>query len=228
MPIILLDPWALVASGQPYTTTLPLGAGWAPGDVRLYFLSTSSSRSFTSASDGWSWLRASSSAASVSRTTAVLARELQAGDTDPQLTVSSPFGPNVAHLAVTIRGADVAALMGATPAMTGSSSNSSSVTAPSVAVGAGVLLTAHWITRTSGANSGDFAAPAGMTRQAWTLSDGPGGYNAVLASLPTTSGTSDARSASAASAGSWSAASLFVPEAAVAAGPEPGRALLAV
>lgn len=214
MPITAFAGWASVQSALPYTHPLELGAGWEPGDLRLFLLTVSSSRSFSGIPSGWTTLH---NATGGSRTIAVIARELVSGDSDPSVTVAGSAGINIGYLGVTLRGADNAEALGARPAL--ASGSSTNVTAPSVATGAGLLVTAHWITRTNGqADTGSWSVPSGMTARASSMSDGPNGYNVLVATEERTSGNSGTRAAGAPSSGSWDAASLFVPEAATAPG----------
>lgn len=220
MPISWFSGWALVASGQDYTNSIPLGTGWSPGDLRIFFLTTSTSRNFQTLPSGWTTLYNNTLG---SRTLAVIARELQSGDNDPSITISSPWGPNVAHSGVTLRDADNEAILGTTPSASDGPS-SRNVVAPSVNTGQGILITNHWVTRLSGANSGSWGLPSGMSTVSSSLGDGPQGYNILMATQTTTGGASGTKTAVAASAGTWSALSIFIPEK-VAAGLPPGQFL---
>lgn len=224
MPVSWFDGWASVQSGISPPLVVPLGGNWQPGDLRLLPVSTSSSRSFTTPS-GWTALY---SGGTGSRTLSVLARELGSGDTDPAIPVVGAAGPNIADSGVTLRGADNSAVLAATPTLREGSSRN--VAAPSIPVTAGLLLTVHFITRTDGAaNTGSWGSPSGMSLVASALSDGPMGYNVLLAAAPVSAGNSGDRTATAASSGSWTGVSVFIPEAPEPepAGPEPGRFLLA-
>ncbi|MEV1294420.1 hypothetical protein [Pseudonocardia sp. NPDC049635] len=221
MPLTPLDGTAYVITGTG-SLPLPLGENWLPGDLRLAVLSTSTNRTITPP-PGWVVLFDSAGAEAgqpVSRRLVVIARELQGGDADTAATTQTG---NVAGALVTLRGADNAAVLASTPSVTGSNANSAAVTAPGVPTGDGMLVTGHMVTRLDQtANQGAWTEPPEMVTLAAALSDGPMGYNVLLAGEQRTGGASGTRTAQAASAGAWSALALFVPAAEDEPGPGPG------
>lgn len=217
MPITLLD----ATSGNPTDASsvpVPLGSNWQDGDVRIIRAERSRGNGGLSISSGWTQLYASeaqSAGGPYSRWVGIWFRVLQTDDAAPTLTPSTSIA-NIAWSAITIRGWDPAQTLA--PSTTGSTSASSSVVAPSVATGAGMLLCWFDVTRTDNtANTGSWGVPAGMTPRTSQLSGNTNGYNILLASEARTSGASGTRTATPGSAGSWSATSLFIAEGSTAA-----------
>jgi hypothetical protein len=222
MPATWLDGYAAVQTDVP-SVTIPLGAGRRAGDLRVIYLSSSLSRAFTVPS-GWVTLHDSVTA---SRRVTMIARELQQDDVDPTIPATGAAVSNVASAAVTVRGANNAVVLAATPAVQGSTTTSRNVVAPSVATGDGLLLTEHMVTRLDQtANTGPWQVPDGMALVASSLSDSNMGYNVLIAAEDRSGGDSGTRTAIAGSAGTWAAISMFFPAAPRVV--EPGRMLLAV
>lgn len=213
MAITRLDPYAVVQSSvSSAQAPVPLGPSWQPEDLRVVYLTSSSSRTFD-APAGWTVLHDSGpSGAAVSRRLTIIARRLQAGDIDTTATVVGDPNPNIAVTAVTLRGTAPAA--SPSVSVTGSNNSATNISAPSVPGGAGALLCWYGNTRVDGtAQTGSWTTPSGMALVASSLSDATNGYSLLLAAENrTTVGDTGPRGATAPGAGSWSAASLFIAE----------------
>lgn len=220
MPITLLDPDAGVITDAP-NRQMTVGANGEAGDLRLFRITASSSRTFPTVS-GWSKLDDQV----LTRRITLYSRVLTGSDSNVTVTPTSSPASNAHNMSwagITLRGWDSTASLA--PSTSGPGSSSSSVVAPSVATGLGLLLCWFDVTRVDGtAGTGSWGVPAGMSSVASSMSDYTMGYNVLLASEDRTSGASGTRTATAASAGTWSATSLFVPEAAVS-GPPLGQFL---
>ena len=223
MPIELLDPASGVLSDAP-SVQMPIGASAAAGDLRLFRVTASSSRTFPTVT-GWPKLYDQV----VSRRVTLYYRVLAPGDTNVTLTpTASPPASvhNMSWAAITLRGWDDSQTL--TSSTSTSATAATAVVAPGVtAPGDGVLLCWFDVTRVSGgANTGSWGIPAGMTSRTSALAPIATGYNILLASEPRAAGPTGTRTATAASSGVWSATSMFVAEAVAPAGPEPGRFFL--
>lgn len=214
----LVNAEAAVASGADIP--LPVGSNWEPGDFRVVKISRSSGGGVGATPAGWN-LVYSGTADAVSRFTALYTRTLQAGDTDDSVSRSGGSG-GWAYMGITLRGWDPEKAL--IWDQDGGSDSGGVSTAPSLNVpGAGTLLTFHEATVLNNeAQGGPLNPPSGMTLEASSYSDGPMGYNLVLASDQVTAGSTGARATTFANTvGGWSGMSLFIEDVSGGGDPDP-------
>lgn len=210
-----------VYSNVGFTTSAPniplyIGTQWQPGDKRFIWVECAPGLTFSQFAG---WQKVHDQLISGSRRVGIFTRVLAAGDGDGQLQFSTVGGWG--YVGFTARGWDASQTLA--PASGGSSSNSASTVAPSVATGLGRLFTFHTVSAPDNP-SGAFcySTPAGMTPEIYRadrwVAASAGRVTLAMFSENRTTGTSGTRTAiqspngngTAIYPGPWGATSLFI------------------
>ena len=199
------------------TLTLWLPGGWLPGDKAIIRVTCPTNITFV---NFFGWTKIQDQLVTGARRVGVFTKVLAAGDGNGTLTFSN--ASNWTMEGVGVRTWDPTQTLA--PSTAGSSSASTSIVAPSVATGYGLLLCFHTKNQTDNASSPSNAwtAAAGMTQLAQAQASGPTGGSTNVGPItmmewePRASGTSGTRTAISLNngialyPGSWAATSIFV------------------